>query len=210
MNGYRAAEICPAGLAVLLYLAFSGEQLFGQSSPLSPQDAARGFYHVHGPMDVHGLPDEKQRRALSPFLSADLLNLLARAQEIRDAISHHVNPPNTPLGAMAHIPGYEGDYFTSNSEHGARTFALGQLYRRYGVTRLPVYLTCYDTHWNDELVFRQTGVGWVIDNIEFTSDRRNELYGTCPRDLRQALRWCLTSQLKDRYRGKRVSSMLHW
>ena len=117
----------------------------------TPQDAARGFYRVYGRLHVHGIPDEKQRGALSPYLSADLLNLLARARQTCDSICLRVNPPGTPQGLIAKVPGYEGDWFTSNTEYGANTFALGKPYRRFGVTRLPVYLTDYDSKWNDEL-----------------------------------------------------------
>jgi len=206
MNWHRTARNRSTLLAVLFCLAHSGELLFGQSAPKTPQDAARGFYRVYGRMHVHGIPDEKQRQTLSPYLSADLVNLLARTQRLRDAICHHVNPPNTPPGEVAQVSGYEGDLFTSNTEYGAKAFALGQPYRRYGVTRLLVYLTDYDSKWNDELVFRQIGTGWVIDNIEFTSDRRNDLYGTCSHDLRQTIKQSFRPN--DQYRGERVGSML--
>ena len=204
MSGLHTARV-----RVSLFLAFaclflSGKPLLAQSlSRETPQEVARGFYRTYGRLKVRGVPSEKQRLALSPYLSGGLIQLLAKTQELRDTIYRQVNRPGTPPGQMAHIPGYEGDWLTSNDEHGAKTFALGQVHRHHEITRLSVYLTNEETSWNDELVLRNTASGWAIDDIEFTSDRKNTLYNPYRRTLRQTLKECLKCWPKDRYRGKR-------
>lgn len=196
-------------LLILVGLPFAGQRVAAKP-PLArtPQEVARGFYHTYGRLAVRGVPSERQRSALAPYLSADLVVLLARTQQLRDAIERAVNPPLTPQGRMAHIPGYEGDPFTSHDEYGARTFSFGPLRQHHQVIRLPVYLTNEDIKWTDELIMRRTTLGWVIDDIAFTSDRKNLLYTPYRRTLRRYLQECLKCWPNDRYRGKLASSLL--
>jgi hypothetical protein len=67
------------GSALLLVCAT--HLAIGALSEETPAEFANRFYHAYGTLRVRGIPNEKQRHALSPFLSPELLALYAQADQ---------------------------------------------------------------------------------------------------------------------------------
>ena len=127
---------------------------------------------------VRGIPNEKQRRTLVPFLSCELLALFTEAETLQ------VFVPNASVGSVSSraaggFPDSKSDLFTSNSDGCADTFAIAFPHSALGRLILPMHLADPATGavWVDELVLHQHGGRWIIADIVFTHDPHNRLCG---------------------------------
>ena len=126
-----------------------------------PAQVVERFYGVYLKLGVSGLPDQKQSRALQPFLAADLDKVLAAAgRKQADAIKRH--PDEKP-------PWGDGDLFSSLFE-GAQRFKVGEATVTGGRATVPVQLESRDggsvTRWTDTFVLGLEDGGWRISDVK--------------------------------------------
>jgi hypothetical protein len=132
---------------------------------------------------VRGIPNEEQRRALSPFFTPELRELMARAERHRASL-------DSKRGRRGKSS-CEGDLFTSNTAGYADTYAMGFPHPAIGRLILPIHLAEEETGdaWVDQLILHHENGRWFIADIIFSDDRRNRLFGK--RDLLRVLKGCL-------------------
>jgi len=144
----------------LLALLACWAPVAGQALRSTPQLTANRFYRTYLKLQVRGLPNDKQLKALSPFLSRDLQQLL---EDARSAQAKYIreHPDDKP-------PWGDGDLFSSLFE-GARSFRLGPPSIKGARAEVPVQLTYRDggsiSRWSDVLVLTRTGDGWRVWDI---------------------------------------------
>ncbi len=85
----------------------------------NPKVFANRFYQTYLELNVRGLPDEKELKLLSPYLSEDLRQLFEKAQFQQKRFIQE-NPVDMKP------PWVDGDMFTSLFE-GARSFKVGAI-----------------------------------------------------------------------------------
>ena len=146
-------------ILILLFLLASGPPVAGQERA-SPQTTANRFYRTYLKLNVRGLPDEKELKALSPFLSRDLQQLFKDARNTQQKyIREH--PDDKP-------PWADGDLFTSLFE-GANSFRLGAPRIKGDRAEVPVHLAYRGggatSRWSDVLVLTRTADGWRVSDI---------------------------------------------
>ncbi len=132
----------------------------GQAERTSPQVTANRFYRTYLRLNVRGLPNEKEVKALSPFLSRDLQQLFKDARSTQEKyIREH--PDDKP-------PWNDGDLFTSLFE-GANSFRLGTPRIMGARAEVPVNLAYRGggstSRWSDVLVLTRTRDGWRVWDI---------------------------------------------
>jgi hypothetical protein len=121
---------------------------------------ANRFYRTYLKLKVRGLPNEKEVKALSPFLSSDLQQLFKDARSKQEKyIREH--PDDKP-------PWADGDLFTSLFE-GANSFRIGAPRIKSGRAEVPVHLAYRGggatSRWSDLLVLTRTSAGWRVWDI---------------------------------------------
>lgn len=126
-----------------------------------PEVFARRFYQKYLELNVRALPDEKELKLLSPYLSEDLHKLFEKAQlEQKRFIKE--NPVDMKP------PWIEGDMFTSLFE-GAQSFKVGKVKTRGAYTEVNVKLEYKEngekSQWSDTLVLVKTKGGWRVWDI---------------------------------------------
>jgi hypothetical protein len=126
---------------------------------------ANQFYQKYLELNVRGLPNEKQLKILSPYLSEDLRKLFEKAQlEQKQFIEE--NPTEKP-------PWVDGDMFTSLFE-GAQSFKTGEVKTRGVYTDVSVNLEYKEngqtSRWTDTLVLVKTKEGWRVWDILLNGD----------------------------------------
>ena len=144
-----------------------------------PKVFANRFYQTYLELNVRGLPDEKELKLLSPYLSEDLRQLFEKAQFQQKRFIQE-NPVDMKP------PWVDGDMFTSLFE-GARSFKVGAVKRRGVYTEVNVNLEYKEdgetSRWNDTLVLVKTKQGWRVWNILLNGDWQFKSGGS----LRQVL-----------------------
>jgi len=131
-----------------------------QTSASSPTRAADKFYRTYLRLQIRGLPNDQQLKALSPLIAPDLKELLESARSTQAKfIQEH--PDEKP-------PWADGDLFTSLFE-GAQSFRLGRATVQGDRRQVPVYLVYRQggstTRWSDELVLVRSGNRWLVSDI---------------------------------------------
>jgi len=191
-------------LAAALLMVCATQATAGAFSEETPAEFVNRFYRAYGVLRVRGVPNERQRRALAPFLSSELLGLCAKADHGQQAAG--------PAGKAAQKRSVktgrcEGDLFTSNAAGCAETYAIAFPQPAVGRLIVPIHLADSGTHdaWVDELVLRHGHGGWVIADIVFTHDRQNRLFGRGT--LRGILRECVR-RMSRRLRASNSSSAI--
>ena len=120
-----------------------------------PEIFANLFYQKYLELNVRGLPDEKELKALSPYLSEDLRKLFEKAQLEQEQFIAE-NPAEKP-------PWIDGDMFTSLFE-GAQSFKVGEVRSHSVHTDVNITLEYREGgetfRWNDTLVLIKTKEGW--------------------------------------------------
>lgn len=149
-----------------------------------PDDVVHDLYATLRHQEVSGAPDASQLAALSPFLSADLQELLLEARELRDAEQRRA-PDQKP-------PFVEGDLFTSSFEGHTRSRILADSVMPDSSTRVTVQFT-YDAvspavEWLDVVVTRREGDRMVVADVEYGGDWPFANHGTLVRQLEAGLR----------------------
>jgi hypothetical protein len=145
---------------ILVALLACTAPVAAQVDRTSPQVTANRFYRTYLKLQIRGLPNEKELKALSPFLSLDLQQLFRDARSTRDKyIRKH--PDNKP-------PWDDGDLFTSLFE-GAQSFTLGSPRTNGARSEVPVHLAYHGggstSRWSDVLVLTRTSDGWRVWDI---------------------------------------------
>jgi hypothetical protein len=146
-------------ILILLFLPGCWAPVAGQERA-SPQLTANRFYRTYLKLKVRGLPDEKELKALSPFLSRDLEQLFIDARNTQQKyIREH--PDDKP-------PWADGDLFTSLFE-GANSFRVGAPRIKGDRAEVPVDLAYRrggaTSRWSDVLVLTRTSDGWRVWDI---------------------------------------------
>lgn len=144
---------------ILLVLLACSPSVAGQRAA-SPRVTAERFYRTYLKLNVRGLPNDKELKALSPFLSSDLQQLFKDARTVQQRyIREH--PDDKP-------PWAEGDLFTSLFE-GANSFRLGVPKIEGDRAEVPVALAYRGgnstSRWSDVLVLTRTAGGWRVWDI---------------------------------------------
>jgi hypothetical protein len=170
-------------VATALFALFATRAASGALSEETPAEFANRFYHAYGALRVRGIPNETQRKELSPFFTVELRELLARADGRREPLDSKRRRRNRPS--------CEGDVFTSNSAGYADTYAIGFPHAAIGRLIVPIHLAEEETGdaWVDRLILHHDNGRWFIADITFTDDRRNRLFGKG--SLRRVLKGCL-------------------
>ena len=150
---------------ILLLLLACWAPIAGQGERTSPQAIAGRFYRTYLKLNVRGLPNEKELKALSPFLSGDLQQLFNDARSTQQKyIREH--PDDKP-------PWIEGNLFTSLFE-GANSFRLGAPRIKGTRAEVPVFLAYRGggstSRWSDVLVLTRTRDGWRVWDILLQGD----------------------------------------
>jgi hypothetical protein len=126
---------------------------------------AEAFYILLVEMQIRGLPDEKEMKALQPFLSEELIERIGYAWAEREKFV--VEHSNEQLTFKSKPPWTkEGNLFGSLWE-GMDSFKLGPSAGNEKVKSYPVYLSYGSdtTRWIDVLVLENTDRGWKVSNI---------------------------------------------
>lgn len=149
-------------LGLLMVPASVAQTSTGASQPsrLAAQNTARRFYQTYLKLKVFGLPDDKQLRALSPFLTDDLIQLFEKAKQTQaQFVKEHPDEKG---------PWADGDLFTSLFE-GAQKFQLGSVSMNGVRAEVPVNLSYHQggatSRWTDVLVLTWTKDGWRVSDI---------------------------------------------
>ena len=126
----------------------------------SPRVTAERFYRTYLKLNVRGLPNDTELKALSPFLSRDLEQLFRDARTAQQKyIREH--PDDKP-------PWAEGDLFTSLFE-GANSFRVGVPKIEGDRAEVPVVLAYRSgnstSQWADVLVLTRTANSWRVWDI---------------------------------------------
>lgn len=149
----------------------------------SPAEAAKGFYAAYRTLPAGGVPNEKGRSVLEPYVSPGLDKLLMDAA-LAEASFAKANPDSPPL--------VEGDLFTSLFE-GATSFEVKTCETEGNRAECEVALTYSDSSnkpvtWTDtaRIVNTMAG-GWRVDDIVYggTWDFGNK--GTLAQSLKAAM-----------------------
>lgn len=151
--------------SLLLALLIGFNTALANPQRQTPEAFAASFYRTYMKLEVNGLPDARQMKALSPFLSADLLRLFEEARREQEKFIKE-NPDEKP-------PWIEGDLFTSLFE-GATSFRVGSFRvgsseARAERTEVAIHLERRDqsgvSRWADTLVLARTKTGWKVSDI---------------------------------------------
>lgn len=144
---------------LLILSVFAVSNAYAQQ-PTSKVFAER-FYRKYLELNVRGLPDEKQLKSFSPYLSADLLRLFKKAQIEQKRFIKENSADMKP-------PWTDGDMFTSLFE-GAQSYKIGKTKKRSAYTDVSVNLEYKEnakpSRWTDTLVLVQTKKGWRVWDI---------------------------------------------
>lgn len=130
------------------------------------REAVSLFYTAVAKMRPSGAPTAEQRTELAPLLSAELIDLLERADAARTA-ARAAAPMEKP-------PFTDGDLFSSLFE-GPTAFTVGEPQTgAAGEWRVPVTLTYSTgakdekpTEWTDTVVLREESGRFVVTDIAF-------------------------------------------
>jgi hypothetical protein len=150
-------------IILLVVLVMGSGSVFAQQQ--NPEAFAGSFYQKYLELNIRGLPDERQLKALSPFLSEDLQRLFVKARAEQQQFIKK-NPEEKP-------PWIEGDLFTSLFE-GARSFKVGKAKKRGNYVDVSVGFEYQEggstSRWNDELVLVRTKNGWRVHDVLLKGD----------------------------------------
>ena len=149
---------------LLISLVFIPMTAFSQQQ--KPEDFANRFYQKYLELNVRGLPNEKELKLLSPYLTKELRMLFEKMQlEQKRFIAQN--------SADMKPPWIEGDMFTSLFE-GAQSFKIGKVKRRSIYTDVSVNLEYKEngetSQWTDTLVLVKTKEGWRVWDILLKGD----------------------------------------
>jgi hypothetical protein len=128
----------------------------------TPAHTVDQFYNKYLQLNIGGLPDAEQSKAINPFLSKEIKDLIAadiekQKQFIKD------DPDEKP-------PWIEGDLFSSLFE-GATEYKIGKTTQQGNTAKVDVALSRKDSsgesNWTDTVVLAKSGKMWVITDIIF-------------------------------------------
>lgn len=128
----------------------------------SPEKTVQVFVAERLRLRVTGLPDEKARQVLDPFLSPSLLESMERAR--REQLDHLRNFPDEKP------PWIEGDLFSSLFE-GPHRFRVGEARIEGERAEVPVAYERTErgdtVKWTDTFLLTKSPQGWRIDDVRY-------------------------------------------
>ena len=151
-------------LLCLLVLIAAHSFAYGQKAE-TPAYTVDQFYNQYLQLNIGGLPNAEELKAIGPFLSKEIKDLIAadlkkHQQFIKD------NPDEKP-------PWIEGDLFSSLFE-GATEYKIGKTTQTGNTAKVEVALRRKDdsgeSNWTDTVVLAKSGKKWVITDIIFNGD----------------------------------------
>ena len=173
-------------LALILVAGLAGRAYASDADDMAA--AANGFYTVYStfhPSD--GIPAEKARAQLAPYLSPALRQLLVDGDAAEQRYAQATKNMSPPL--------VEGDLFTSNFE-GATAWHVGRCEAGASGGRCTVALGYRDptredpkpVNWADTIYLVHTSAGWRIDDIGYGSSAAFANKGRLTGVVKDALR----------------------
>lgn len=148
-------------LKLSLILLIFNATIFAVTLPEKPENFANRFYQTYLKLQVRGLPDKKQLKLISPYLSQDLYDLFKDAQLEKERFIKE-NPVDMKP------PWEDGDLFTSLFE-GAQSFKIGRVVKRQQYVEVSIRLKYVESRkpiiWNDRLVLIKSKDSWRVWNI---------------------------------------------
>ena len=133
----------------------------------TPAAAVTGLYDSLVALGLRGAPRAEQLAQLSPWLGAELTDLLRRARELHDTAAREAPGEKPPFN--------DGDLFSSLVE-GPSSFTVLEpaAPAADGRQRVPVrfsYGTAADaTTWTDQVVVRREGEAYVVVDVGYGGD----------------------------------------
>jgi hypothetical protein len=133
----------------------------------TPAAAVTGLYDSLVALGLRGAPRAEQLAQLSPWLGAELTDLLRRARELHDTAAREAPGEKPPFN--------DGDLFSSLFE-GPSSFTVLEpaAPAADGRQRVPVrfsYGTAADaTTWTDQVVVRREGEAYVVVDVGYGGD----------------------------------------
>ena len=167
-----------APLLCLLILIACGVSAFGQR-PGSPAETVDQFYMQYMSLQIRGLPNADQSKAIDPFLSQEIKDLIAadlekQKQFIKD------RPDDKP-------PWIEGDLFSSLFE-GATSYKIGRTSQKGSTANVDVALSYKDpsgvSNWTDTVVLTKAGSKWLIRDILYKGQWQFKTAGSLVKALK--------------------------
>jgi len=153
-----------AGAMLALFLA-AGLQA---APAAAPADRVSSFLRAYRRLGFSGLPNAREEKALAPFLSPRLRELMAKARAEQTTFAAK-NPGEKP-------PLVEGDLFSSLFE-GPTSFTVGET-RIDGNRAVTTVVFSYADpvskapafSWKDRYLLVQLGARWLLDDVEYAGD----------------------------------------
>jgi hypothetical protein len=152
----------------------------------SPEDMVGQFYKAYWALKISGgVPEDKDRAQLAPYLTASLTALLADADKAEARYAARTKNEVPPL--------IEGDLFTSLFE-GASGLDAVHCTGDTKTSHCKAELRYQDARskdivrWTDEVTLLQSNAGWRIDDIAFGGTWEFMHKGTLRELLKQTVR----------------------
>jgi len=171
-------------LALLVLTLFT----LGAAAPPSapPDDTVGQFYKAYWALKISGgVPEDKARKVLEPYLTPDLTSALSDADKAEARYAARTKNEVPPL--------IEGDLFTSLFE-GASGLDAVQCTSEEKTARCKAKLRYQDARskdvvrWTDEVTLLATSAGWRIDDIAYGGTWEFMHKGTLRDLLKQVVR----------------------
>jgi hypothetical protein len=152
-------------IPALLAAAILGAAGLGAATVAAPADRVSSFLRAYRRLGFSGLPNAREERALAPYLSPRLREMMARAQAEQTRFAA-ANPGEKP-------PLVEGDLFSSLFE-GPTSFTVGETRSEGGRAVVTVVFSYADPvskpppfSWKDHFLLVQIGGRWLLDDVEY-------------------------------------------
>lgn len=159
MSRFATALLAVLGAAVLT----AGAAVAGPPDTATMARLTTDFYNAALSLKQGGIPGEKARARLAPYLSAGLARRLAEGAAAEKSYAALTKGQAPPL--------LEGDLFTSMFE-GASRFRVGDCEAKAERGHCSVAFDfeaqgAAPEHWTDTASLVHTGAGWQIDDIDY-------------------------------------------
>lgn len=166
--------ICAAVLLASYSASFAGE---------NPKDTVTAFYNAYLKVKPLGIPTEKQRAELAPYLTPGLTALLKSADEAEQKYKIETKNEVPPL--------VQGDVFTSLFE-GADAFSVVSCDEKDAAATCQVEFS--NTNPGDGKTFKwkdgvalEKGKGWLISDVKYEGDWDFAVKGTLTEMLKRVI-----------------------
>ena len=162
-------------LPALFILLFALSAAYAQAGEKGPADAVNAFYNAYIKVKPLGIPTEKQRAELAPYMTPGLTALLKSADEAEQKYKIETKGEVPPL--------VQGDVFTSLFE-GADAFKVLACKDRDASSECEVEFSNTNPgdgktfKWKDAVLLEKGEKGWLINDVKYQGDWDFAVKGT--------------------------------